>query len=106
MSPGHVLSNTVGADPHVDSQSHGGSSDITKGHSRVMGRERSWQCKSMFAADKPLGDTDAVIWVAFNDSFSFWPWICQGLTAPLSQTALCHLPLASCAALLYHSVPK
>lgn len=82
-----------------------------------MGCERSWQVKSVFSADKPLGDTYPVIWVGFNDSFSFWPWICRGLTAPLSQTALCILPLASLAALPYqcghclhprtdHSFPK
>lgn len=75
MSPGHVPSNTVGADPYripEPSQNfhyYGGSSDITEGHRRVMGCERSWQGKSMFSADKPLGDMYAVIWVAFYNSF-------------------------------------
>lgn len=90
---------------------------ITKGYRRVMGLERPWQCKLMFSTDKPLGDTYAVIQMTFNDSFTFWTQICQGLADPLSQTALCDLPSALHAALPYqcgsclhpgrdHSVPK
>ena len=120
MPSAHVPSSTVGCwSTHGISQSsdYGGSSDITKGYRRVTGCERPWQCKPMFSTDKPLGDTYAVICMTFNDSFTFWTQIRRGLTVPLSQTALCDLPSASRAALLYqcgsclhprtdHSVPK
>lgn len=104
MSSAHVPSSTVGCwSTHRISQrrDYGCSSDITKGYRKVMGWERLWQCKPMFSTDKPLDDTYAVIRMTFNDSFTFWTQIRQGLTVPLSQTALCDLPSVLHAALSF-----